>query len=63
MLISKSIVRITTLSVLLFTYVFAGVTITFQNVDTNAGTLDIHMENYSSCTFCEGAVASDSTNC
>jgi len=35
---------------------FGGVSLEIQNVDTDAGTLDIYMSNYPGCSYCEDSL-------
>ena len=51
----KWIKQIVLLSVMTVT-AWSAVSLEIQNVDTDAGTLDIYMSNYSGCSYC-----SDST--
>ena len=41
---------------LMTTASWAGVSMEIQNVDTDAGTLDIYMTNQSDCSYCEDPI-------
>ncbi len=44
-----------------FNFLTASVSMEIQNVDTLAGTLDIYMENQSSCSYCEDWIYNNTT--